>query len=183
MANCPYMNREGYDRYYCMKMKSYVKYEYWDKVCSEYAYLDCPKYKGCFVATTVCNELGTQESRVTLDTLYCLRHEIMEQDTQYQETLKTYDVVGPAIIEEMAEPYMMFDGEDVVDTRPQIFRNLYNMCMVPVSKLVEQNRIEEAVSLYKDTMNLLVQGYGITNQYVESNDEEQKGHGQLLFIK
>lgn len=181
MAQCPYMNRECYDRYYCLKMKQYVRYEYWDKVCSEYAYLDCPKYRGCYVATTVCNGLGTQESRNTLDTLYSLRHDIMENSKQYDEALRTYDVVGPIIIEKLDEDYYDKNGTKV-DAKTQTFENLYNLCMVPVSKLVGQNRIDEAVELYKDTMNLLAKGYNITSSDTENNHDEND-HGQLLLIK
>lgn len=180
---CPYIYRKYFDDYFCNKVRHAIPYAIYIRYCTEYSYDECPNYKACFVATTVCNELGMQDAETTLDILHCLRHEIMEGNTKYQEALKTYDVVGPAIISEMAKPYMISSGDEQVDTRPQIIKNLYNMCMVPVSELVKQNRIEEAVELYKDTMNLLVQGYGITDQYVVSNNEEQRGKGQLLVIK
>ena len=180
---CPYINRKHFDDYFCNKVRHNVPYNIYIRYCTEFSYDECPNYKACFVATTVCNELGIQDTKTTLDTLYCLRHEVMEADTKYQETLKTYDVVGPAIIREMAKPYMISSGNEQLDTRPQIFRNLYNMCMVPVSEKLKQNNIGGAIELYKETMNLLVQGYGITDQYVQSNDEEQRGQGQLLLLK
>ena len=171
---CPWAVRKAYNDYYCTSVNKKVSMDdFYLKYCTSYSYDDCPFYKRCYVATEVCNELGVINTTQTLNTLYHLRYGIMEQDEQYKEALQTYDTVGPDIVEKMSKPYMISDGEKQVDARPQIFRNLYDLCMVPVKEQMDQNNNDEAVKLYKDTMNLLIQGYN------QQTDEK----GKVLLFK
>ena len=171
---CSYMNRKCFDDYYCNKVRHNVSYDMYIRYCTEYSYSDCPNYTACYVATEVCNELGKEKTTNTLNTLKRLRYSILEKDKKYDELLKTYDTIGPILASNLAHE----------NNKSQIVLNLYNLCIEKVSKLINQNRKDEAIDLYKDMINLLVQGYGITDEYIKNDMNEQKrGHGQLVLIK
>ena len=166
---CAYMNRKAYNDYYCNKVKHNVPYETYIRYCTEYSYDECPNYKACYVATTVCNELGKEKTSKTLDALVYLRYNILEKNKKYEGILKTYDVVGSIIAGNLAQE----------ESKAQIVTNLYNLCIEKVSKLIELKKEDEAIDLYKDMVNLLVQGYGITDEYVNNNmDSNKKGQGK-----
>ena len=171
---CGYMNRKCYDDYYCNKVRHNVSYDMYIRYCTEYSYSDCPNYTSCYVATEVCNELGKDKTVNTLNALKYLRYSILEQKEQYKETLKTYDAVGPVIVNCLSKE----------ENKSQIITNLYNLCIEKVSKLLAQKRDDEAIELYKDMINLLIQGYNITDEYINSDmDEQKRGQGQLVLIK
>ena len=107
--------------------------------------------KGCYIATMVCNALNEEKS---LENLKKLRYDVMENDKQYSNTLVLYDFVGPTIVSNINNE----------ENKLQIVSNLYNLCIEKVSKLIELNKKTEAIKLYKDMVNLLVQGYGITDE-------------------
>ena len=107
--------------------------------------------KGCYIATMICDALNKENS---LENLRKLRYDVMEKDKQYNDTLALYDVVGPRIVNNIEKE----------ENKLQIVSNLYNLCIEKVSKLVKLNKKNEAIKLYKDMINLLVQGYQIKDE-------------------
>ncbi len=150
---CAFMDRKKYNDYYCNVVDHNVPYEIYDKYCTTYYYDDCPNYKKCYVATTVCNELGLQRTRNVLKTLEYLRYQILENNEKYKKLLCEYDNVGPILFEKITKD----------KDKKQIVTNLYNLCIEKVSKLIELKKENEAIELYKEMINLLVQGYSITD--------------------
>ena len=151
---CAFMDKKAYNDYYCNVVDHNVPYEIYDKYCTTYYYDDCPNYKKCYVATTVCNELGLEKTRNVLRILEYLRYQILEKNEIYKQILESYDNVGPILFEKISSD----------KDKRQIVTNLYNLCIEKVSKLIELNKEKEAIELYKDMVNLLVQGYGITDE-------------------
>lgn len=175
-VKCPYMNRKGYDDYVCNKVKHNVPYETYIKYCTEYYYDRCPNYTACYVATEVCNVVGLSESKKTYESLTNLRYNVMEKDVQYKSTLATYDSVGPVIVDRLSNGRLK-DRNGLELDNNQIFKNLYDFYLDKVSMLVVAKKNKEAIKLYKEMINLLVQGYKYEDSKKDIIDKK------LVFIK
>ena len=132
---------------------------------------------GCFITTIVCNILGYADNVSYLKALRYFRNEVLQKDEKFKSLLATYDVVGPIISKKLEQD----------ENKKKIYLNLFNLCIKKVCKLVELKKDDEAIELYKDMTNLLIQGYGINETYSEdylnNMDITKSGHGRVAVLK
>lgn len=161
--------------------KERITDEYYNKYCKyDYNMRYCPRYKqygayqstGCYITTIVCDTLGMDDKVSYLETLREFRNNVLQKNDKYKDILATYDVVGPFISCRLAHD----------SNNKQIATNLFNLGIKNVCDLIESNKIDEAVSLYSDMTNLLIQGYNITEsydkEYLNKMDMSKSGHGR-----
>ena len=186
---CEHLRREsGFFSvtYKCALTNEEVSDSHYEKWCSSWDHVKCVDYKEdkdsksssfCYLTTIVCNILGFADDVSYLQMLRHLRNDILQKDEQYKEVLATYDIVGPIIAKNLSEE----------EHKNQIALNLLNLGIKPVCELLELKKDKEAIQLYKDMTNILIQGYGITKEidqdYIDNMDVENSGHGRLALIK
>ncbi len=186
---CKYLRRDSgwtYVDYKCAVTNEEISEEHYKKWCSGWNHLECEDYKKeedskssflCYLTTIVCNILGFADDVSYLQMLRHLRNDILQKDEQYKEVLATYDIVGPIIAKKLSEE----------EHKNQIALNLLNLGIKPVCELLELKKDKEAIQLYKDMTNILIQGYGITEkidqEYLDNMDVKNSGHGRLALIK
>ena len=142
---CDFMNKRGYDDYYCNKVKHNVSYDTFIKYCTEYSYDECPNYTACYISTAVCNELGKMDE---LEVLKQLRYDIMENDEKYSSILSHYDKVAHGLATRLAT-------EKDTEIRKNLATNLFNFYIKPTSDLVSANEIDKAIALYQGMVEVL----------------------------
>ena len=186
---CKYLRRDSgltYVDYKCAVTNEEISEKHYKKWCSGWNHLECVDYKKeedskssslCYLTTIVCNILGFADDVSYLQILRHLRNDILQKDEQYKDVLATYDVVGPIIAKKLSEE----------EHKNQIALNLLNLSIKPVCELLELKKDKEAIQLYKDMTNILIQGYGITEkidqEYLDNMDVNNSGHGRLALIK
>ena len=133
--------------------------------------------KRCFITTIVVNTLGYSDNVSYLETLRYFRNNVLQKSDKFKSILATYDVIGPIISKNIEND----------KNKQQICLNLFNLCIKKVCKLIELKKEEEAIDLYKDMTNLLIEGYNIKENYdqnyLDNMDMSLSGHGKIAILK
>ena len=185
MSRCRYYSSTFWNPNVCNitgKNESIPESQYRRYCCNDYNMKSCNIYRnymsrnsgGCYLTTIVCNTLGMDDKVSYLETLRKFRDNVLQKNDKYKEILATYDVVGPVISCNLAHD----------KNNKQIALNLFNLGIKNVCSLLDENRIDEAISLYMDMTNLLIDGYGIResydSSYLDTMDISKAGHGRKL---
>lgn len=100
---CAYMDRKGFDDYYCTKVEHNVPYDTYTRYCTSYSYSDCPNYKyekptgGCYLTTATCEILGLNDRNIYLTLFRRFRKDYLQKNPEGLPILVQYDTVGPMI--------------------------------------------------------------------------------------
>ena len=132
---------------------------------------------GCFITTIVVNTLGYSDNVSYLKTLRYFRDNVLQKSEKFKNILATYDVIGPIISKKIEND----------KNKNQICLNLFDLCIKKVCKLIELNKEDEAIDLYKNMTNLLIEGYNIkqsiNDNYLNNMDIKNSGHGKIAILK
>lgn len=179
IMSCPfYTFRQG--DYYCAKNEKYVNSDTYYKYCRNYDYNDCPIYKqqdssGCYLTTIVCDILRKSDDCIVLNTMRKFRDQELQNNPEYIDLLKKYDMVGPIIAKNIQN-----DKNNVI-----LSNYLYSSVLEPVCKHIENKEIEKAITLYEVMTLSLVNYYGLKKFYngIDLSDERyyttSLGHGKV----
>lgn len=168
--------------YWCNKKNCSVDNDTYYRYCRDYSYDECPIYKhqessGCFITTIICNLLGKKDDDKILQSLREFRDNILQKNEKYYDILKEYDVIGPIIADCIVNEK---DNE-------QIVKDTYHKSIIPIYYLIYHQKYEEAIQRYQLMTRLLIDYYGLNEQYQEIKNNnynypdfipEKSGHGK-----
>lgn len=168
--------------YWCDKKNCRVDSDTYYRYCRDYSYDECPIYKhqessGCFITTIICNLLGKKDDYKILQSLREFRDNILQKNEKYYDILKEYDVIGPIIAD------CIINEKD----NEQIVKDTYHKSIIPIYYLIYHQKYEEAINRYQLMIQLLIDYYGLNEQYQEIKNNnynypdfipEKSGHGK-----
>lgn len=134
-------------------LENYCKYDYMASKCPFYS----QNYStgGCFITTVTCNILNKADDNEVMNGLRKFRDEVLQKDEKYEEILKNYDVVGPIIATKL------YNDEN----REKIAETIYEHVLTPISKMVKEEKNDEAVEAYYQMTLLFINYYGLKHPY------------------
>lgn len=128
----------------------------------------------CYITTMVCDILHLEDDNQYLQSFRKLRNEFMQKNESCRELLVDYDIIGPVIASCLSSD----------ENREMISKNLFNMVIIPVSKLVDNGENIKAIKLYSKMTNILREGYGIktiiSEEVYNNADITKSGHGKYV---
>jgi len=128
---------------------------------------------GCFITTIVCEVLGLSDDASVLQSLRKFRDNKMQKESRYRGLLAQYDIVGPVICEKIRNDEM----------RDALAVALFNSSIKKVSDFIENNEYLNAVKLYCEMTNGLIEYYNIDKtvslEQLNSIDQSKAGHGRF----
>lgn len=131
----------------------------WNNKCSYNYGKDCGKKNtsssNCFITTVTCKILNKQDDDEVMEGLRKFRDEVLQKDEKYEEILMNYDSVGPMIAERLLR------DED----REKIAETVYEHVLTPISKMVKEDKNDEAVEAYYQMTLMFINYYGLLRPY------------------
>lgn len=128
---------------------------------------------GCFITTIVCEILGLSDDTKVLQSLRKFRDNKMQKEAKYRGLLAQYDVVGPVICEKIRNDEM----------RDTLAVALFNSSIKKVSDFIENKEYLNAVKLYCEMTNGLIEYYNIDKkvslEQLNTIDQSKAGHGRF----
>lgn len=109
------------------------------------------------ITTAIYQILGLKKDEVYNNIIF-LRDEVMEKDPKYRNVLNKYDDLGRKIAENMKLDDVRENGEMFSKATKLCFA-LYESFILPVSKLVKEERYDEAISMYWCMFDILIEEY------------------------
>lgn len=146
--------------YWCRKKDCRVDDNTYYKYCCDYNYDECKIYQqsessGCFLTTIACQILGKDDKNPVLNNLRTFRDEVLQQDKQYYEVLRDYDIIGPMIVDAISH-----DNDKEV-----IAEEIYSNVILPVNEAINKKNYERAIKHYQYMTMYLIVYYGLNNEY------------------
>lgn len=132
-------NTNSYGQGYCSGWSTYVEP---DKIANS-----CRKF--CYIVTKVESILKINENNPILTNNQELRLSVMDHDVNYYDFIEDYDNFGPTLASDLEND----------SNKEYVASYVYDNCLVPVSKLLEEEKLNEAAALY---MNMF---YGLAAYY------------------
>ncbi len=187
IAPCEKQNNENHyaDDIIAQRCRDYSERRY-DIGKAERAFRDAKEYReknrgysssGCFITTAVVHILGMRDDCTLLETLRFLRGHYMQCNPQYRELLLMYDTVGPALATAVNHDENNYAvAQDIL------------IYLKKAQHLVALEMIDEAISLYKDMTERLMEKYMIRScwigdRVIENYDQLKGGHGAFTITK
>jgi hypothetical protein len=185
---CAYMNRRGYNDYYCTKVEHTVPYDTYDRYCTSYSYDNCPNYKyekpssGCYITTVTCDILGLEDKNIYLQTFRKFRKDYLQKTPETLGILEEYDFVGPIIAQRIMND----------ENKQQLASELLKNYIHPIAKnlLFEFNgNYDYAIKSYAQMTKELIKKYNLEelsltipgeSKYDFNKDYSSYGHGRKL---
>ena len=172
--------------YYCNLEQTEPPDNYVEDYCKfDYKVHNCPFYQKhfsssgfCFITTVTCKILGKEDNDIVMQRLRCLRNNYIQKNPNYYMILKGYDTIGPKISKKILE-----DDKKMAEV-------IYECGLKPISKLVEEEKYEEATEKYYLMTLMLIKKYDLKKEYNELMDKdfgfkegefipEASGHGKV----
>jgi hypothetical protein len=190
MANwCQHCTGNG--PYYCniadnrnSKISDYMVKNY----CMNNGY-KCPTYEkngsysggGCFITTITCEILNKNDKDPVMQELRKFRDEVLQNDKEHEDLLKSYDVIGPMLARRIS----------LDENKEKIANVLFDSVLEPISSYVKEEKNEEAIEAYYQMTLLLINYYGLKHpyNYISEHDFNYKqgefdrktaGHGKKI---
>lgn len=182
--SCTYYryNNEGlFGDYWCDKKNDRVDSDTYYKYCRNYDYSYCPIYKqsdssGCFITTVACKILGKSDNDDVLNNLRFLRDKVLKSNPKYYYLLKDYDNMGPEIADAI-----LHDNDKL-----KMANAIYNVTLVPVSRMIKEKMYDQAICSYEIMINSLISYYGLEHLYSKADDKDfdlnKAGHGKRRVL-
>lgn len=152
--SCPYYTWRS--DYYCMKSGNYVKEDIYYKHCRNYDYDYCPIYKGqpassggCYLTSACVEAMGLPDDCMELTTLRNFRDNWLANQPGGKEEIQRYYEVAPGIVAAI----------QTKETAKKIFADIYSGLVRPCVVLIQDRRMNEAWTLYRDTTERLKSDY------------------------
>ena len=154
-------------------------YEYPDsKRCTDYKKqgtereMYIPTRTGWYITTIVCDILELPDDCGLLETLRNFRSNILQKEPKYKKVLYEYDVVGPQIAKCLMEDYIEKEDKEMAN-------GLLNCFIIPTVDRIKEGRNTEAVKIYTQLTEVLIDTYGIerVKEVPDDYDYTKGGHG------
>ncbi|MDD7282114.1 MAG: hypothetical protein PUH10_09040, partial [Erysipelotrichaceae bacterium] len=118
------------------------------------SYSDCPIYKtdtsgGCYLTSACMYAKGLPDDCYELETLRSFRDTWLKNSDGGKEIIEQYYEVAPKIVSAINE----------TDDSKLVYENLYNKMVKPCVELIEREKYQEALELYKNTTLMLKEEY------------------------
>ena len=165
-GSCVYFESNGDSKGYCSYIRSY--YYPGDKTCVHYS----KGNSGCYITTIVCDILELPDDCGLLETLRNFRSNVLQKEPKYKKVLYEYDVVGPQIAKCLMEDYIEKEDKEMAN-------GLLNCFILPTVDRIKEGRNTEAVKIYTQLTEVLIDTYGIERVKEVPNDYDytKGGHG------
>lgn len=128
----------------------------------------------CYITTIVCKLLQHKDYNYCLKVLRKFRDEVLQKNDYGFKLLIEYDIVGSKIAGNLEKD----------NARLSIATTLYNNFIVPIVQCIENNWYEDAVALYKDMTERLINLYHVNYSEpdnIDNIDINKSGHGCLVY--
>lgn len=176
--NLEWNNKEHFssiDRYWCKERRKYV--EPTNTAC--YDFLEDRsksqsggfQQSGCYITTIVVNILGYDDNCELLTILRNFRDNTLKTNPDYLPILFEYDRIGPIISEYLR-----------IQNNKKFCLELVQNFLIPCTKLIKEEKIEEAVETYKNMVMYLKETFEIPELVINTNVEynyEDLGKGRI----
>ena len=127
---------------------------------------------GCYITTIVVDILGYEDNCEVLQTLRNWRENYLKTKIEHLPILFEYDIVGPLIAK-----YISLEKN-----KYQLCLGLMKYFLIPCVNLIKENKLEEAVEVYKNMVLHLKDNYAIVDITINIPDEyslEDIGKGRI----
>ena len=156
-GSCVHMNTNDYVRTknhcYCTYRRQY--YDLTESKCSNYRYDPNKDYRDlnyrCYIVGAIFQKLGLSDDYECVSLLHNFRINILEKDPRYNNVLAEYDIVGPKLA-----TLLMEDSDS-----KELCKKLVQTFLTRVLHLIEDNKIDDALNLYLEMVDLLKQVYEV----------------------
>lgn len=176
--NLEWDNKERYtstDRYWCKEKRKYV--EPTDSSC--YYFLEDKskstsggyQQSGCYITTIVVNILGYADDCELLTTLRSFRDNTLKLNPDYLPILFEYDRIGPVISKYLRQ-----------QNNQKFCLELVQNFLIPCTKLIQEEKVEDAVEIYRNMVLFLKETFEIPELVVDASVEynlENLGKGRI----
>lgn len=141
--SCSYYTFRQND-FYCTKKGDYVNSDTYYKYCRNYDYDDCPIYKsdssgGCYLTSACMYSKGLEDNCHELTTLRKFRDSWLKNSENGKDLIDTYYLIAPKIVSEINK---------TKDSK-SVYEMIYDKMVKPCVELIENNKFDEALDLYK----------------------------------
>lgn len=106
---------------------------------------------GCFLTTACVDHKGMADDCYEMQVLRAIRDTIVTWNDEMKELVQEYYRIAPEIVRKI----------NTEENAGEIWDGLFDNLVMKCVSLYEQNKIEEAVKLYIDTVNQLKETYGV----------------------
>ena len=170
-GSCKYMNTNDYtghkDHCYCTYRRQY--YNLTERKCSYYVYDPNKDYYDLnhrwHIVSAIFAKLGLSDSYECINILENFRVNFLEKDDKYEDLLREYDIVGPAIAKLIVED----------ENSLAICKEICSKCLVIVLDLIKEGKYEEALNKYLEMVNILKNYYQEElKEYLETKKKPSK---------
>ena len=141
--SCSYYTfRQG--DYYCTKKGDYVNSDVYSKYCRNYDYADCPIYKGdrsggCYLTSACMYSKDLPDDCYELETLRHFRDTWLSETEKGKEIIKMYYEIAPKIVSSINDK----------PNSKSVYDMIYKKMVLPCVKLIEKQKYNETVELYR----------------------------------
>ncbi len=155
-GSCIYMNTNDYtgskDHCYCTYRRQY--YNLTESKCYAYRYDPNKDYYDLnhrwHVVSAIFKKLGLYEAEFEcIQILNNFRVEVLEKDARYEDMLREYDVVGPALAN-----FITNDSNSV-----ELCKKICSVCLLDILYMIKEEKYTEALDKYKELIELLKDYY------------------------
>ena len=190
MANCSectYLNPNDpdlYGRYWCEKKLERVHafQSECSRFCRDYGrssnvsnsyerYSKDNSSDPCYLTTMMCSILKMDDNNPFLNTMRSFRKNVLQKDEKYKGLLVEYDIIGPIIAANLEDDPLRY----------QISANAFYNYIKPITKLIKNNKNEEAINCYTEMTTRLKSFYSVDTtidiNVIECADIKESGHG------
>lgn len=120
--------------------------------------------------------MGKSDNDDVLNNLRFLRDKVLKSNPKYYYLLKDYDNMCPEIADAI-----LHDNDKL-----KMANAIYNVTLVPVSRMIKEKMYDQAICNYEFMTNLLVNYYGLEDLYDKSDDKDfdlsTSGHGRIRVL-
>lgn len=161
--DCVYCEKnEGFwgDSHECLKKS--VRVNPGDPACRDFIYKSKGneyERSGCYITTIICDILGYSDNCEVLNILRDFRERALKSNMEDLAILQEYDQVGPIISERIKQ------DEKSISLAMELLQGF----IIPCTISIKQGNKDEAVSIYKNMVNMLKVKYCLVGIDIDLN--------------
>ena len=160
--DCTHMDPydKKWNKFYCLYNHYYVEAN--SPSCRHFNKKKMPST--CYLTTIACDILGYKDDAYPLQTLRDFRDNYMKMNSEYDQVLEDYDIVGPMICDKLEE-----DENNV-----EVARSMMNNYIAPAVMLIDDKHYDYAIRLYECMTIDLMHHYNIDESVLKGEYKVRK---------
>ena len=154
--SCSYYMFRSND-YYCCKKQDYINSDIYRRYCRDYAYDECPIYRGepesssgCYLTSACIEAQGLPDNCEELTVLRNFRDNWLKKQPGGLAEIAEYYAIAPGIVTKINQQ----------SGAKEIWHELYETLVVPCVRLIQAGKMDEAHRRYQKTAWALESQYG-----------------------